>query len=51
MRKKNEEQKQKPLTIYEKWQKDSEESNGGIGFDESECDGEYIEIEESNKEK
>lgn len=49
MQKKNEEQK--TLTIHEKWQRDSELPNGGIGFDESEWTGEYIEIEEPNKDK
>jgi hypothetical protein len=34
---KNEEKK--PLTIYDRWNKDSEEPNGGIGFDDSEWDG------------
>jgi DNA invertase Pin-like site-specific DNA recombinase len=38
-------------TIYEKWEQDSKLPNGGIGFDDSECDGTYIEIRRPNKDK
>ncbi|WP_155925762.1 hypothetical protein [Bacillus sp. UNC438CL73TsuS30] len=49
MRKKNEEQE--PLTIHEKWEKDSELPNGGVGIDDSEWTGEYIEIQRPNERK
>jgi hypothetical protein len=49
MAKKSEEKK--PLTIYDKWEQDSKLPNGGIGFDDSEWTGEYIEIREPNKDK
>lgn len=44
-------EEQQPLTIHEKWQKDSELPNGGIGFDDSEWDGAYIPIRKPKKDK
>lgn len=48
---KDKKEEQKPLTIYEKWDRDSKEPNGGIGFDDSECDGTFIKIRRPNKDK
>lgn len=42
--------KEKDLTIHDKWKLDSKLPGGGLNFDDSEWDGEYIEIEQIDEE-